>query len=294
MNLSIKQLHYFTHAAKLENISAAAAQLGITQPTLSSALQKIEKDLDTQLFDRAGGHISLNTAGQMLLPRVKQLLTSFLRVAHAAEAIRAMDTDAISMSIPSCPWTHSLRSEISGDPRIKLQLPSHPVTSAGVSLIESDLSILCQYAPRPAGIGYQYTDIIQIPGLCSATATTAPKDPPSFMNLLIPSGTLVYGIKGILQSRQAAEAGMTYRAIQELPCFDHIAATCLGLNDIGIFPGPASMWTRIFGNLLRFQDMEPFKEFSCTISLVSSNNTDPALVEEMASLCRKNMTTFMF
>lgn len=63
---------YVVCVAKYRNISKAASALYITQPALSKYLNRIEKDLGIQLFDRAVTPISLTPAGE-----------KFLKTAHA-------------------------------------------------------------------------------------------------------------------------------------------------------------------------------------------------------------------
>ena len=68
MNLS--QLHYFQVVAEEEHISRAAEKLHISQPSLSTTIRRLEKELDTPLFDRRGRNIYLNQAGKQLLEHV--------------------------------------------------------------------------------------------------------------------------------------------------------------------------------------------------------------------------------
>ncbi|MDO4280029.1 MAG: LysR family transcriptional regulator [Peptococcaceae bacterium] len=65
MNLS--QLQYFQVVAEEEHISHAAEKLHISQPSLSTTIQRLEAELDTPLFDRRGRNIRLNAAGKRLL-----------------------------------------------------------------------------------------------------------------------------------------------------------------------------------------------------------------------------------
>lgn len=61
------QLRAFAEAAKCENMSAAADRLGMSQPSLSQAIKKLETSLGVALFDRHGRSIQLNENGQILL-----------------------------------------------------------------------------------------------------------------------------------------------------------------------------------------------------------------------------------
>ena len=57
--MDLRVLHYFLTVAKEQSFTRAAAQLHITQPTLSRQLAALEDELGTVLFDRCGRSITL-------------------------------------------------------------------------------------------------------------------------------------------------------------------------------------------------------------------------------------------
>ncbi|MEM7322845.1 MAG: LysR family transcriptional regulator [Actinomycetota bacterium] len=84
MDWTARQLRAIVTVAERGNISHAAVHLGLTQPTVSRMLSRVEADLGTPLFERSPGGASLTEAG-----------VGF--VATAAEVLRAMEerTDEI-------------------------------------------------------------------------------------------------------------------------------------------------------------------------------------------------------
>lgn len=72
--MEMSQLIYFRTTAQLEHFTKAAAQLHITQPSLSKAISNLEAELGTPLFDREGKRIRLNAYGKAFLERVEQIL----------------------------------------------------------------------------------------------------------------------------------------------------------------------------------------------------------------------------
>ena len=50
--MTLHQLEYIIAIDRHRNFAKAAAELGITQPTLSSLLQKLENELDVRIFER--------------------------------------------------------------------------------------------------------------------------------------------------------------------------------------------------------------------------------------------------
>ncbi len=63
----LKQLRAFCFAAKAGNISRAADQLYLSQPTVSLQIQALERELNTILFERRGPKIRLTPDGHALL-----------------------------------------------------------------------------------------------------------------------------------------------------------------------------------------------------------------------------------
>ncbi|MDZ7834971.1 MAG: LysR family transcriptional regulator [Alkalibacterium sp.] len=51
--MDIKQLKYFIEIANTRNLSQAARNLFVTQPTLSFTIKKLEAELNTKLFEPA-------------------------------------------------------------------------------------------------------------------------------------------------------------------------------------------------------------------------------------------------
>lgn len=73
-SMELKQLEYFLAVNRHRNFTKAAQQLFVTQPTITIAIKKLEKELGTDLFHRDSGLIRLSMAGEMLLPRAEQIL----------------------------------------------------------------------------------------------------------------------------------------------------------------------------------------------------------------------------
>lgn len=67
------QLEYFLCIAEKNSISKAAEELHVSQPSLSSALRRLETELGAQLFTRVGRGIVLNDYGRFVMQRVKQM-----------------------------------------------------------------------------------------------------------------------------------------------------------------------------------------------------------------------------
>ncbi|MGO4706703.1 hydrogen peroxide-inducible genes activator [Microvirga sp. 2MCAF38] len=88
-NISIRQLRYFLALVDTSSFSKAAKRVGITQSTLSAAIQEMENALGVCLVERSGRHFALMATGELLareardiVARVDDLPTSLSREAR--------------------------------------------------------------------------------------------------------------------------------------------------------------------------------------------------------------------
>lgn len=72
--METRTLRYFLAVAQTNNITKAAAQLHITQPTLSRQIIDLEDELGVQLFDRQPRHLALTAEGALFQQRAQALL----------------------------------------------------------------------------------------------------------------------------------------------------------------------------------------------------------------------------
>ncbi|MGL5614746.1 MAG: LysR family transcriptional regulator [Sarcina sp.] len=72
--MELLQLKYFQAVAKYENISKAAKELHISQPSLSVTIKRLEDELLVPLFNRKGKKIELSTFGEHFLKHTNSIL----------------------------------------------------------------------------------------------------------------------------------------------------------------------------------------------------------------------------
>ncbi|MBY6685596.1 LysR family transcriptional regulator [Rhodococcus sp. BP-149] len=63
--MEVRELEWFVVLARTENVTNAATQLHVSQPTLSRALARIERQLGVKLFDRNQNRLRLNKYGEI-------------------------------------------------------------------------------------------------------------------------------------------------------------------------------------------------------------------------------------
>ncbi|MBB1123335.1 LysR family transcriptional regulator [Limosilactobacillus albertensis] len=79
--MDTRVLKYFLAVAQTNNITKAAEQLHITQPTLSRQIMDLEAELDVKLFDRENRRLQLTKAGIIF----QQRATTIVQLLHQTE-----------------------------------------------------------------------------------------------------------------------------------------------------------------------------------------------------------------
>ena len=89
--MELEQLRQIEAVARAGTMSAAAAELHISQPALSRSIQRLEAEFGSPLFDREGRRVRLNEVGAVAVEWARQLLRdeALLREAVGAAAERA-------------------------------------------------------------------------------------------------------------------------------------------------------------------------------------------------------------
>ena len=78
---------YVSILAKELSFSRASESLGITQPTLSQTIKKIERELGVELFVRNGSDVSLTVAGEKYLRYGKDIISAEKRMEEELQQI---------------------------------------------------------------------------------------------------------------------------------------------------------------------------------------------------------------
>lgn len=74
--MDVRQLQVFLAVVDTSNVHRAAEQLHISQPAVSQALRRLERELDVELFHRTGRRLVLNSSGRALVDPARDLLRS--------------------------------------------------------------------------------------------------------------------------------------------------------------------------------------------------------------------------
>lgn len=93
--MNTKQLKYALTLAKESSFSRAAELLGISQPSLSQYVKKIEQEVGAQLFSRIGGEVRLTDAGRAYIAAGRSILDIERRMEGTLSDLNAHKTGTV-------------------------------------------------------------------------------------------------------------------------------------------------------------------------------------------------------
>lgn len=116
--MTIRQIEIFTTVARKKSFSLAAEALYISQPSVSVAINTLEKEFGVQLLHRSTKEVSLTKAGKALYQHAKHILASLDRTTQILGPFSNPDVSAeiqgeIELSASSVPSQYILPKLIS-------------------------------------------------------------------------------------------------------------------------------------------------------------------------------------
>lgn len=147
--MDLIQLKYLVAVCEEESFSRAAQALNMTQPPLSIAIGKLEREIGVKLFQRAGRGIRPTQAGEEMAEAARLILADVDHLKEYMKKWRAGTMGALSLaSVPSFNWAH-LSPLLSGfleafpgvDPRLADPPPENVIELVSNGRVE--LGIVC-------------------------------------------------------------------------------------------------------------------------------------------------------
>ena len=106
--MNFHQLHIFNVVAKHRSYSKAAAELYLSQPTVSVHLQKLEQELGMELFEQLGRNIYLTDAGRMLFSYTQKIFALAEEAERALEELQGLHKGRIRLGASTTPGIYYL------------------------------------------------------------------------------------------------------------------------------------------------------------------------------------------
>lgn len=99
MDGSLNLYYIFYTVARCRNISGAAKQLYISQPAISKAVSRLEKQLDTTLFIRSSRGVRLTPEGEILYEQLHNAFASIRAGEEQLKKIRELGVTNLSIGV---------------------------------------------------------------------------------------------------------------------------------------------------------------------------------------------------
>ena len=124
--MTITQLYYVLAVAENQNFTKAAEKCFVTQPTLSMQIQKLEDQLDVQIFDRSKKPIELTDIGRKIVNQARNIVNESYRIQDIVDQQKGFIGGEFKLGIiPTVMPTllpMFLKSFIKKHPKIKLKI----------------------------------------------------------------------------------------------------------------------------------------------------------------------------
>jgi DNA-binding transcriptional LysR family regulator len=98
--MELRQLEYFQMVSRLNNITRAAEQLHVAQPSITIAIKKLEDELGVLLFDRSQKQLTLTVEGRIFLQRVESILRDLQDAVLEMHDYQQIHKGTIKIGIP--------------------------------------------------------------------------------------------------------------------------------------------------------------------------------------------------
>ena len=93
---SLTALRAFEAAARLKKFTAAANELCVSRSAISHQIKRLEAELAVRLFQRSGSTLQLTSAGQLLLPIVRD---AFEQIRRGAQLVGQTKSSALTFQV---------------------------------------------------------------------------------------------------------------------------------------------------------------------------------------------------
>ena len=231
------ELQHFIEVGGTLNVSRAAERLGISQPTLSLAIQRLESNFGAPLLIRTKSGVKLTHSGQKLVTQARALLMDWERIRNDAvrdEAeIRGRYTIGCHPSVAMYSLPHFLKGLLENNPGLEIKLShdlSRKITEDVISF-KVDFGIVVNPWDHP--------DLIIKPlcrdevSLWVAKKPSPLQDPASGEAVLICDGDLLQ-TQSIL--KQLSKRGIEFKRTIHSSSLEVITALVAAETGVGVLP----------------------------------------------------------
>jgi len=97
--MTLQQLEYVLALEKTRHFVRAAELCGITQPTLSAMIQKLEDELDCKIFDRSRNPIESTEIGKKIIRQAQEIIYQSNQLKESVQAEKELLSGSLNLAI---------------------------------------------------------------------------------------------------------------------------------------------------------------------------------------------------
>lgn len=143
--MNLKRLEYFCQLAELGNFTRTAQQIGIAQPALSIAIQKLEQEVGLKLINRADKNSLLTAEGKVLYKLASKLLSQAKQVELEIEELKELEGGTIRFGVSAMMGSYYFPNVLSKFkqqyPKIKIHLVDQGTAALENMLLNGELDL---------------------------------------------------------------------------------------------------------------------------------------------------------
>lgn len=156
--MNTRQLSYILSIAETGSLSAAAKELGVSQPALSKYLSELEEELDTELFLRHKKQLYPTSAGKVYLDAAKRIIAvkeqTYQMIAELSGGYQKTITIGVTPLRGSIAIARIFTQFHRRYPNVKLEMKEHYMAGLRKAILDHtvDLALGTCNDPEEAGI----------------------------------------------------------------------------------------------------------------------------------------------
>jgi DNA-binding transcriptional LysR family regulator len=135
--INLNQLRIFYHAARHQNLTAAARELFITQPAVTAQVKAFEEFCGMKLFKKRGRHLYLTDQGNVLLSYATRIFDYEKEIQNAIEEMRELKRGVLRLGTTKAYARYFMPRLISGFIKAFPQIRIHLDEGSSYDMIHS-------------------------------------------------------------------------------------------------------------------------------------------------------------
>jgi DNA-binding transcriptional LysR family regulator len=149
--MELLQLSFFRVVARLEHMTRAAEELNLTQPSLSRAIARLEREVGVPLFDRQGRGLRLNGYGTAFLGHVERVFRELDDATAQLRDMGGLEQGSVSLAAGALHWLPEvLEPFLAAHPEVRFRLAQRSLPEM-IRLVEDGEVDYCFLPGIPEG-----------------------------------------------------------------------------------------------------------------------------------------------